>query len=74
MVGQGGLELLQGRSVMPADKNRPPASSDRASVAALIFVIVLVAVCVWVFSELKSRNDELNCVVSGRTNCAPPSQ
>ncbi len=58
---------------MPADKNAPPEPSDRATIAALIFIVVLVVVCFWVFSALKSNNDLLNCVLSGRTNCAPLS-
>ncbi|MDQ0468465.1 hypothetical protein [Labrys wisconsinensis] len=59
---------------MPTDKNRPPRSNDRAALAALIFVALLVAACVWVFSELKDENDKLNCVSSGRTNCAQIDQ
>ncbi|GLS19952.1 hypothetical protein GCM10007874_29690 [Labrys miyagiensis] len=59
---------------MPADKNKPPESNDRATVAALIFVVLLVGACIWVFTELKEKNDELTCVASGRTNCAPISQ
>ena len=59
---------------MPADKNKPPERNDRAAIAALIFVVLLAGACIWVFSELKDKNDELNCVVSGRTNCASVGQ
>ena len=59
---------------MPAEKNKPPQSNDRATIAALIFVVLLVGACIWVFTELKEKNDELTCVASGRTNCAPISQ
>jgi hypothetical protein len=56
---------------MPADHKKSPDHRDRATIAACVFVVLLVAACLWVFSELKDRNDELNCVTSGRTNCAP---
>jgi hypothetical protein len=56
---------------MPTDNKAPQDPGDRATIAALIFVVLLVILCIWVFSELKSNNDLLNCVLSGRKNCAP---
>jgi hypothetical protein len=58
---------------MPSGKNAPRDPGDRANLAALVFVVLLVVGGIWIFSELKSHNDELNCVVSGRTNCGPLS-
>ena len=43
--------------------------ANRASVAAIIFVVLIVAGCVWLFEKLGRANDELNCVASGRRNC-----
>jgi len=59
---------------MPTDHQKSPDPRDRATIAAFVFVALLVVACLWVFSELKDKNDELNCVASGRTNCAPPAE
>ncbi len=59
---------------MPIDNKGPRDPGDRATIAAFIFVVLLVLACIWVFSELKSNNDLLNCVTSGRKNCEPIPQ
>ncbi len=47
----------------------PPNTSNRAAVAALIFVVVLVIGAYWLFHALQGNNETLNCVASGRRNC-----
>jgi len=49
---------------------RRKGGGDRANVVALVFVVVLVAFCIWLFNKLNSANQTLNCEMSGRTNCA----
>jgi heme/copper-type cytochrome/quinol oxidase subunit 4 len=52
--------------------DRPPEgdNNNRANIAAAIFVVVLVVGAVWLFNKLNAANETLNCVASGRTNCA----
>jgi heme/copper-type cytochrome/quinol oxidase subunit 4 len=54
---------------MSLDDEHNQAGGNRASIAAIIFVILIVAGCVWLFEKLSRANDELNCVASGRHNC-----
>ncbi len=54
---------------MSLDDEHNERGSNRASVAAIIFVVLIVAGCVWLFKNLSQANDELNCVASGRHNC-----
>ena len=42
---------------------------NRATIAAIIFVALIVVGCVWLFEKLSAANDALNCVTSGRRNC-----
>jgi hypothetical protein len=51
---------------------QPPeeGASDTAKIAAIVFVIILVVGCIWLFNRLSSANQELNCVASGRRDCA----
>ena len=51
------------------DEDDTQGGRNRASVAAIIFVVLIVAGCVWLFEKLGRANDELNCVASGRRNC-----
>jgi hypothetical protein len=51
------------------DERKSEGAGNRASVAAIIFVVLIVAGCVWLFEKLGRANDELNCVASGRRNC-----
>jgi hypothetical protein len=54
---------------MSRDDEKQDAGGNRASIAAIIFVVLIVAGCVWLFEKLSRANDELNCVASGRRNC-----
>jgi hypothetical protein len=45
-------------------------SNDRATIAAMVFIVALVAFSIWLFNRLNDANASLNCVASGRTNCA----
>jgi hypothetical protein len=51
------------------EQHNVEGGGNRASVAAIIFVVLIVAGCVWLFEKLGRANDELNCVASGRRNC-----
>ena len=54
------------------DAHEPPeeGGGDRATIAAVIFVALLVIFGVWLFNTLSDANSALNCVASGRRNCA----
>jgi hypothetical protein len=54
---------------MSLDDEHDQRGGNRASIAAIIFVVLIVAGCVWLFKSLGRANDELNCVASGRHNC-----
>jgi flagellar biogenesis protein FliO len=54
----------------PADEPPEDGASDTAKIAAIVFVLVLVVGCIWLFNRLSSANQELNCVASGRHDCA----
>lgn len=41
------------------------------SLAALVFVILLVVGCVWLAKALSEHARLEDCLMSGRTNCAP---
>lgn len=55
---------------MGTDKKTPKEYGDGPKIAVLVFIALLVIGAVWVFNSLQSSNDMLNCVASGRTNCA----
>jgi hypothetical protein len=59
---------------MSTDKKTPKEYGDGPKIAVLVFIALLVAGGIWVFNSLQSSNDMLNCVASGRTNCAPVSR
>jgi hypothetical protein len=54
------------------NKPEPPDGGNRdgANIAALIFIAILVVGAVWLFNTLNAANQTMNCVASGRTNCA----
>lgn len=56
------------------EQHKFEGGSNRASIAAIIFVVLIVAGCVWLFENLRQANDELNCVASGRHNCQQINQ
>ncbi len=57
-----------------AEKNEPharDAANRRASVVALVVVIVLFVIGWFLTRELYSNSKIEDCVMSGRTNCVP---
>ncbi len=67
----------RGGSGTPRKRGRPDEDGDDnrrrslINVAALVFVILLVAGGVWL-AKVMQRNAKLeDCLMSGRTNCAP---
>jgi hypothetical protein len=46
-------------------------SNSRASIAALVVIVVLVIAGYFLTQKLKSVSALQDCVMSGRTNCAP---
>jgi hypothetical protein len=62
---------------MTPREKRPESGGDEndgANIAAVVFIIVLVAASIWLINKLTSANDKLNCIASGRTNCADVSR
>jgi len=44
--------------------------ADGPNLFVLIIVLVILAIgCAWLFTRLKSANEELTCLASGRRNC-----
>jgi hypothetical protein len=63
------------RSITMTAPETPPGkpeddNNNRANIAAILIVILLIAFGVWLFNKLTAANDALNCVASGRRNCA----
>jgi hypothetical protein len=58
---------------MRADSPDPPSPPDvrRAAAVALIFVILLILGGLVLVHVLRKSSDLQDCVMSGRTNCAP---
>ena len=54
---------------MNSNDDHHAEGGNRATVAAVIFVVLIVVGCVWLFERLGRANDELNCVAAGRRNC-----
>ena len=44
---------------------------NRGAIAALIVVVLVVVGGLWLSSRLRADNRIQDCVMSGRTNCAP---
>ena len=49
------------------------SSSNRGAIVALIVVVVVVLGGLWLSARLRADNQIQDCVMSGRTNCAPLS-
>ena len=47
------------------------SSPNRANIAALIAVVILVALLLWVAQSIMARNKLQNCLDSGRRDCLP---
>ncbi len=48
-----------------------PSGSNRGPVAALIVVLLLVAGGLWLMQHIRAAARIQDCVMSGRSNCAP---
>ena len=51
--------------------DEPEPGSRRGALAALIVVAVLLAGGLWLMQHLRATAALQDCVMSGRTNCAP---
>jgi hypothetical protein len=54
---------------------KPPGTPEddnvnRANIAAIVIVFLILVFGVWLFNKLTAANDTLDCVASGRRNCA----
>ncbi len=63
------------RSITMTAPQKPPETpedddNNRANIAAIVIVVLLLVLGVWLFNKLTAANDALNCVASGRRNCA----
>jgi hypothetical protein len=63
------------RSILMTTPEKPPGTpedddNNRANIAAIVIVVLLIVFGVWLFNKLTAANDALNCVASGRRNCA----
>jgi hypothetical protein len=52
-------------------EDEPESGPPRGPLAALVLVVVLVLGCLWLFHEMHGAAAIQDCVMSGRTNCAP---
>ena len=48
-----------------------PSGSNRGPVVALIAVVLLVIGGLWLMQHIRAASRIQDCVMSGRTNCAP---
>jgi hypothetical protein len=56
-------------------EQEPPADEDsyspRAALLGLAIVLLLVLVCLYLFYALRDMSRSQDCMMQGRTNCAP---
>ena len=48
-----------------------PAGNRRGAIAGLAIAVVLLVVGLWLARELTASSKMQDCLMSGRTNCAP---
>jgi type IV secretory pathway VirB2 component (pilin) len=48
-----------------------PSNSSRGAIAALIAVVLLIVAGLWLMQHIRADARIQDCVMSGRTNCAP---
>ena len=53
------------------DEDEQSEGSSRAKIIGVVFMIVLLAVAFVITQKLRSMSAIQDCVMSGRTNCAP---
>lgn len=56
---------------MTEDEDPPP--SRRGAIATLVLLAVAVLVAIFIINRLHSMSSMQDCLMSGRTNCAPVS-
>ncbi len=49
----------------------PAGGSSRGPIVALVLIVVLVLGGLWLSHRLRAVSNLQDCVMSGRTNCAP---
>lgn len=54
----------------PGNGDEQPGSR-RAAVAGLVVVLVLVVIAYFLVEALRNESNREDCLMSGRTNCAP---
>ena len=52
-------------------RNEPEAHSRSAAAIGLVVVVILAVVAVFLFHSLRSQSRLEDCLMSGRSNCAP---
>lgn len=53
----------------PENDNHDPSGPNRASLAALIAVVVIAALGYWAFSAIERQREIARCLDEGRRNC-----
>jgi hypothetical protein len=53
----------------PAPQDDEPPDRSRANVVALVFVALLFAGAVWLFTSIQHHRELENCIASGRHDC-----
>ena len=51
--------------------DEPPSPSPRRAIVGLVVMIALIAGVLFIMRELRDASRIQDCVMSGRTNCAP---
>lgn len=53
------------------DEQEPPDGPSRGALVALVLVVALAAGGFWLWQRVHTANQVQDCVMAGRTNCAP---
>ena len=53
------------------EREEPQRGSSRGPIVALVLVVVLVLGGLWLSQRLRTVSNLQDCVMAGRTNCAP---
>ena len=56
---------------MTSDKPDADNRSGRAALIALVVIVTLALGAAWLAQQLRAANQTQDCVMAGRTNCAP---
>ncbi len=55
----------------PPEEESPRGGASRGPLVALILIVVLILGGLWLSQRLRAVSNLQDCVMSGRTNCAP---